>query len=169
MGTTVCNIFDSSTFKPGNEDIEDTGLHILTDYDYFISLDAFNAAADSVVIGPKGDRTGVQSISVNSSKVEELTITFDKNSDGNYVVSYSVGGVAYPAVNYAEGVEFIPGSRLSLLVMSSERNPIGEDVNGVKATIINTTDMELEIKIVDDKDNPRFSISDKVGKIKIYE
>lgn len=163
------NIFNSSSFEPGEDNAEENGLHILTDYDHFISLDAFNAAGDSVVVGPKGDRNGVQSISVNSSKVEELTITFDKNAEGAYVVSYSVGDVAYPAVNYAEGVEFIPGARLSLLVMSTERNSVGDDVNGVKATIVNTTDMELEVKIVDDKDNPRFTIADKVGSIKIYE
>ena len=53
--------------------------------------------------------------------------------------------------------------------MSTERNSVGDDVNGVKATIVNTTDMELEVKIVDDKDNPRFTIADKVGSIKIYE
>ena len=72
-------------------------------------------------------------------------------------------------VDYDEGVEFVPGGRLSLRVMSADRNLIGEDENGVKATIINTTDMQLEIKIDDDKNNPRFTIADKVGDIKIYE
>ena len=164
------NIFDSSTFKPNeDDDIEDLGLHILTDYDYYIALKPHNAAGDAVVIGPKGDRNGVQSVSVNTSEVVDLTIMFDKNSEGKYVVSYKVGDVAYPVVDYDEGVEFVPGGRLSLRVMSADRNLIGEDENGVKATIINTTDMQLEIKIDDDKNNPRFTIADKVGDIKIYE
>ena len=164
------NIFDSSTFEPNDDDnIEDLGLHILTDYDYYIALKPHNAAGDAVVIGPKGDRNGVQSISVNTSEVVDLTIMFDKNSEGKYVVSYKVGDVAYPVVDYDKGVEFVPGGRLSLRVMSADRNLIGEDENGVKATIINTTDMQLEIKIDDDKNNPRFTIADKVGDIKIYE
>lgn len=163
------NIFDSSTFKPGEDSGDDNGTNIITDYDYFIALNPVTSSNDSIVVGPKGDRTGVQTVSVSSGKVEELTITFDKNSKGEYVVSYSVGNVSYPAVNYDEGAVFSPTGSIKLLVMGTERDATGEDVNGVKARIINKTDLELLVKIVDDKSSPRFSIAEKSGSVIVYE
>lgn len=37
---------------------------------------------------------------------------------------------------------------LSLLVVGTDRDPEGEDINGADATIINNTDMKLYVKIV---------------------
>ena len=66
-------------------------------------------------------------------------------------------------------VEFTPGSMLSLLVVGTDRDPEGEDINGADATIINNTDMKLYVKIVDDDENPRFKIREKSGEVVVYE
>ena len=143
------------------------GNNIVTDYDYYIALDSFKSDADSVVIGPKGDSAATR-ISKNSSEREKVTITFS-GKDGKYTVSYAIGDTVYPATNYESGVEFTPGSMLSLLVVGTDRDPEGEDINGADATIINNTDMKLYVKIVDDDENPRFKIREKSGEVVVYE
>lgn len=161
------NIFNSSTFTPGNNADEENGNNIVTDYDYYIALDSFKSDADSVVIGPKGDSAATR-ISKNSSEREKVTIKFS-GKDGKYTVSYAIGDTVYPATNYESGVEFTPGSMLSLLVVGTDRDPEGDDINGADATIINDTDMKLYVKIVDDNENPRFKISEKSGEVVVYE
>ena len=161
------NIFNSYTFTPGDNAEQNNGNNILSDYDYYIALDSFKADADSVVIGPRGDSPATR-ISKNSSEKEDIEIKFT-GKDGDYKVSYKIGEVTYPSRNYEEGTSFNPGSMLSLLVAGSRRDPEGDDTNGVNATIINETDMKLSVKIVDDKENPRFAIKEKMGDIEIFE
>ena len=161
------NIFNSSTFTPGTNADEENGNNIVTDYDYYIALDSFKSDADSVVIGPKGDSAATR-ISKNSSEREKVIITFS-GKEGKYTVSYAIGDTVYPATNYENGVEFTPGSMLSLLVVGTDRDPEGEDINGADATIINNTDMKLYVKIVDDDENPRFKIREKSGEVVVYE
>lgn len=161
------NIFDSEIFEPNKNGDNENGNNILTDYDYYISLSSFKAEADSIIVGPRGD-TPATRISKNSSEREAVTIKF-AGKDGKYTVSYRIGDIAYPAVNYEAGVEFNPGNLLSLLVVASERDMEGDDLSGADVTLINETDMTLQVKVSDDKDNPRFKIKEKSGKIEVFE
>ncbi len=64
---------------------------------------------------------------------------------------------------------FLPGDYLSFMVLSSQRSG-DEDMAAVDATIINDTDMTLNIKVAnEDKGNPRFVVKSTSGDVVIYE
>lgn len=161
------NIFDSSVFEPGNNSDIENGNNIRNDYDYYIMLDSFKSDRDSVIIGPRSDSASTR-LTKNSNEREKITITFS-GKDGDYTVSYRIGDETYPATNYESGVAFTPGAMLSLYVFGADRSEDGDDMSGADATIVNDTDMTLYVKHIDDKENPRFKIKEKVGKIEVYE
>ncbi len=162
------NIFDSEIFDPGENVDKENGDNIISDYDYFISLQSADSNLDSVVIGSKGDLTGASTVTSNLNERQELYIRFF-GEEGAYYVQYTVGETQYPAAAYEEGAMFLPGDLLSLLVISSDR--VGDDdLAGVDATIINETDMSLKVKITnEDKGNPRFVVKQTDGDVEIFE
>lgn len=161
------NIFHSESFDPGENVDINNGNNIATDYDYFISLASFKSNNEGIAIGPKAG-SGANVIKKNSSERENVTITFS-GKDGEYTVSYKIGDTSYPVTNYEAGVSFNPGEMLSLYVFAENRSGEGDDINGADATIVNDTDMTLYVKIIDDKQDPRFKIKEKFGKIEIFE
>ena len=85
-----------------------------------------------------------------------------------YYVSYNIGDVSYPE-NFDQGTEFDPGDDLNLLIKSSKRKN-DKDLSGVKLVVDNETDKVVNVKIDgDDSSNPRVRISQRIGKVKIYE
>ncbi len=156
------NIFESSIFTPGISADTENGSYILSDYDYYVTLQSAQSDLDSVIIGAKNDVTGSSTIASNANKSQDMTIRFSGDAESNYYVEYSVGDVKYSKTL------FIPGEKLTMLVISSDR--IAEDdLAGVDATIINETDRQLAIKIVnEDNGSPRFVIRDTTGDIAVY-
>lgn len=156
------NIFESSIFVPGVTPNEEDGSYILSDYDYYVTLQPSKSDLDSVIIGAKNDVVGSSTIASNENKSQNMTIKFSGNAEENYYVEYSVGDATYPAT------VFIPGDDLTMLIISSER--IGEDdLAGVDATIINETDKRLSIKIVnEDNGSPRFVVRSTEGDVVVF-
>lgn len=162
------NIFMSSTFIPGTDANKANGDNIISDYDYYISLLPPGSSQDSVILSQKGDISGEKTVSYNENDVTEAYIRFFQK-DGQYYVQYSIGDSEYPEYNFGDGKMFIPGTELSMLVMSSSRG--GEEDNvGVKATIVNETDMPLNIKVSnDDSGKPRFEVEDYTGEVNLFK
>lgn len=162
------NIFHSSVFSGGvSSDVTD-GNNILSDYDYYVTLQPSTSDVDALVIGAKDDSQGEQTLSTNSNSFEDVTIRVT-GTNGTYAIQYQIGNLTYPAQNYDGGHEFLPGEMLSFLVISAPRTGV-EDLSGAHVKLINETDMALYVKIVnEDTDSPRFVIDDKQGDITIYE
>ncbi len=168
LPTKTDNIFASKVFDSsaiGN--VDDNGAYILSNYDYYLLLNSSTSSIDSCVMGRKDDTTQESVISTNSNDIENVTVRF-AGSNGQYTVQYKVGNITYPAANYASGQNFVPGTTLDLLVMSSARLS-DNDKSGVSLSVVNDTDMMLNIKVSnDDINNPRFKIASKSGDVSIY-
>lgn len=157
------NIFDSETFINNYVD-GDYGQQIMTNYDLFLMLHAEGTDVDSVAVGQRDDLNGEKTLVANSNVQEKVTIRVTGTA-GKYKVSYKIGNETYPEDNYADGVEFVPGDTLDLYVVSSERLS-KDDLSGVELTIINTSDLVLNYKVVnDDPENPRFKLGKVTGQV----
>lgn len=163
------NIFFSEVFFPtviGKNDTE--GSYILSDYDYYLLLNAATSDMNACVIGKKDDATGDTVLSSNDNIEQNLVIKF-WGKNGNYYVNYKLGNKTYPTVNYGGGQSFASGDTIDFLIMSSARKS-SEDKSGVNISISNETDKEVNIKIVnDDVTDPRVEFVDRAGLFNIYD
>lgn len=157
------NIFNSETFVSNVAD-GDYGQRIMTNYDLFLMLNSESSDADTVVVGTRGDIDGSKLLSTVSNIEEDVTIRITGTA-GNYRVSYRIGNQTYPSDDYADGVEFVCGDTLDLLVISSSRVD-SKDKAGAELQIINNSDLTLNYKVVnDDDDEPRFRLGKVTGNI----
>lgn len=167
LPTGVNNIFDSASVVSNTHTQAANGSYILTDYDACIIISPDKSTLDGVIVGTTNDSAAKDSLSTDENKTTDLTIIFN-GSDGKYTISYVLGDKQYPAKNFDKGVSFEPGKTLDLLVVSSQRDN-DKDKVAVNATIINNTDMELNVLVSgDDSSSPRFSAVKREGKITIY-
>ena len=163
------NIFKSSVFKPtALTKADDNGSYILSDYDYYVLLNASTSDMDSCMIGKKDDNDGTSVLSANANEQQEITIHF-AGEDGSYTAAYSIGSQTYPAEGLNNGKAFIPGNSLDLLIMSSNKLS-ATDKSGAKITLVNDSDMNLNVKVCnDDNTDPRVTFAGKTGAVTIYE
>lgn len=159
------NIFQSSIFDSEVEG-EENGNDILADYDVYLSLQSYETDSPALKMGFKTDAS--KTIINEDNDVKDVTLKITGEA-GDYRISYKVGNVTYPVNDYAEGADFTPGVKLSLLVNCSSRTSVN-DVSGANVSIINESDMTLNIKVInDDEGDPRFKIVDKQGDIIIFQ
>ena len=164
------NIFDTTdkSDTKANKDLTSSleeGDKIVKDYDYYVALNPSSSNEDAISIASKSDTS--TKISSNVNEVENATIKFFMVGQ-KYYVSYNIGDVSYPE-NFEQGTEFDPGDDLNLLIKSSKRKN-DKDLSGVKLVVDNETDKVVNVKIDgDDSSNPRVRISQRIGKVKIYE
>lgn len=162
------NIFSSDIFNPGENADINNGDKIMSDYDYYISLQPADSNLDAVMVNKRGDMTGGSAIFSDENERQEFYIRFFEE-DGVYYAQYSIGEKKFPAEEFDKGAMFLPGDYLSFMVLSSQRSG-DEDMAAVDATIINDTDMTLNIKVAnEDKGNPRFVVKSTSGDVVIYE
>lgn len=162
------NIFSSAFFTPAvSSQTDENGNYILSDYDYYMLLNSAASDMDSCTIGAKND-DGSTILSVNDNSVQEVTVRF-AGTGGNYTVQYAVNGKTYPASGYETGAAFIPGERLDFLVLSSPRSS-AQDLSGANITLVNDTDLDLNVKVCnDDKASPRVTFKSRTGIINVYQ
>ena len=163
------NIFNSSLFNSRKADmIDENGEYILSDYDYFIMLNASTSDVDSCIIGKKNDSTKESIISSNSNVSENVEVKV-AGSSGNYTIQYKIGKITYPATNYEKGAALVPGNTLDLLIISSSRIS-ASDKSSINLNLINESDLTLSVKVCnDDLENPRLVYAGKTGSINIYK
>lgn len=161
------NIFSSKFFTPVVPVQADAdGSSILSDYDYYMLLNSAASDMDSCIIGEKDD-DGSKLLSVNDNSVQEVTVRF-AGREGNYTVQYAINGKTFPASGYEAGAAFLPGARLDFLIMSTPRVS-AEDKSGASITLVNDTDLDLNVKVCnDDKANPRVTFKSRTGIINVY-
>ncbi len=157
------NVFDSDTFVT-NVAEGDYGQRIMTNYDLFLMLNSEDSDVDTVAIGTRDDIDGTKTLSTISNVKEAVSIRIT-GKDGQYKISYRIGNQTYPEDDYAEGVEFVCGETLDLLVISSKRVGSG-DLAGAELQVINNSDLTLNYKVInDDEENPRFKLGKVTGNI----
>ncbi len=161
------NLFTSDSFYSGSGAQGQEGDSIVSDYDIFLTASAFESDIDSVVVGLKNDALGKTLASASSNSTETVTVTVTGTA-GNYRVSYKVGASTYPVDNYYDGAVLNCGDTLDMLIMSSARQS-ESDKAGAKINFVNSTDKELNVKIInDDVNTPRISVGTTTGSVRIY-
>lgn len=164
-GTT--NIFSSGTFTPGSESNLANGNYVVSDYDYYMVLQGDDSTIGNVVVGQKVDMSGESVITATENDMLPVMLRFFQDENG-YYAQYSIGDQEFPATDFDNGQSFIPGNYLSVLVQSSARTE-SADVSGALVTIINDTDMTLDVKVInEDEQDPRFNIKETRGDVNVY-
>ncbi len=157
------NIFESESFI-SNSPEEGYGQKIMTDYDLFLMLHSTESDVESIIVGQVGDFDGTKTLVSNNNSEEDVVIRIN-GENGKYTVSYKLGSQSYPEDDYAEGVEFVCGDTLDLLILSSARAN-DDDRVGAELQIINNSDLVLNYKVVDeDEEDPRFNLGKVTGKV----
>lgn len=160
------NIFNSSTFENSLGDA-DYGDKIKNDYDVFLMLNAKDSDMDSVSIGLRNDIDGSKTLTENSNGIEKVSIRIT-GEKGAYRISYRIGNTAYPEDDYITGAEFTCGETLDLLIIGSKRIDTNDNA-GAKLTIINSSDLVLNYKVInDDPVEPRFTLEKSTGLVMEY-
>ena len=169
LPTGTMNIFDSSTFDASAVDLEDNnGDYILGDYDYFMMLSSAGADVDSCMIGQRNDTSQSSVISGNSTEAQNVSVRFFGTA-GAYRAQYRIGDVTYPAADYNAGGSFTAGATLDMLILSSPRTD-SKDTAVVNLSVINDTDMPLNIKLTnDDTKSSRVNFVSQTGNITLYQ
>lgn len=132
--------------------------------DFFIMLSPITADQTTVTMGKA---SGMSSSSfVYADANEFIDVTLELFKDNNiYYYKYSAGTDKYPSDG---SIAFDPGNQLDLLVLSNKRNS-SDDKSGANVTIVNNTDLTLNIiNTGDDITLPRFKVVSTNGKVSGY-
>lgn len=161
---------ENSIFLPyddyGSAELITDGEVVITEEDdIMLSLSTVYADRSSVIIYKKDDLSGNSYVYADNNEMEPVEMVFDQQGD-NYYFKYRTSTESYPNL-YESSVQFIPGEIIDLHVYSAGR--VDEtDLAGANVTIINNTDLLLDIRIEsDDVNNPRFNIVSQTGSISI--
>jgi len=129
--------------------------------DYFIKANAVTDNTSGITAGKADDPEGQSYITSDTNDIQRVEFRLSGES-GNYTVKYTVGDNEYEdsATRDADG-------KIYLHVISSERSGDDDRVS-IDMHVINTSDIPLVINVDgDDKERPRFKISEKDGKITV--
>jgi type IV pilus assembly protein PilO len=134
--------------------------------DFYVSLSPIISDKTSVIIGKGDDVSSVTAVYYDDNSATDIEFVLTQ-SDGVYYYKYKAGNDTYPN-DYSTAVAFDPGSTLEILISSDDR--IGDsDLSGANATIINNTDMPVNIVYYkEDFDNPRFTLGYTEGEVIVH-
>lgn len=167
VGVGTDNVFSSDTFISSSLDSSYRD-RIINDYDLYFIMNQVGSDTSNMAIGMANDPMNEAAVVSDSVGVEEVVVTVTGRG-GEYKVSYKIGSKLYPAENYEDGGVLICGESLDMVMLSRPRAH-KDDTTLANVTIINQSDMPLNIAIVnDDKENPRINIQSTVGTVRFYE
>ena len=117
----------------------------------------------TVIIGKGNNPIRTTYVYDDKNGITDIEIEFYQEGD-KYYYRYKAGDESYPE-NYSKGEEFDPGKVLEINVSSKDRVS-DDDLSGANATIINNTDMPVNIVYYhEDSKNPRLNISKMEGDV----
>ena len=161
------NIFSSDSFISSGVD----GSYkdrIINDYDLYMIMNQAGSDMSTMAVGMAGDPSNETAVTSDTEGVADVTIHIT-GKEGEYRVSYKLGSAVYPAENYNEGAPLICGDTLDMLIISKPRVD-KDDSTLANVTIINDTDMVLNLAVInDDEEKPRVNIEKTQGSVVIYE
>lgn len=139
------------------------------DIDFMCILKQPGSVYPSVTFGKNDDNNSSSYVYADSNSIVKGTITFTQDDDGNYYYKYSIGSSNYPKSTMGNGEKFEPTNNSIDIKVSSDARDGDKDKNGLDLTIINNTNLPVNVKDSDDsKSNPRFNLQDSKGSGSVY-
>ncbi|RKD27895.1 hypothetical protein [Caminicella sporogenes] len=137
-------------------------------FDFYMGLRPITADLPTVVIGRSNDNSGNSYIYGDNAGIEKVEFRFMKHN-GKYYYKYKTQLQSMPKNYKDDMIPFIPiGKNIVLRIVSSLRKE-ENDNSGVYLSLINDTDLKLEVNISnDDPEKPRINIATKKGNIVIH-
>ncbi|PAB58507.1 GspMb/PilO family protein [Anaeromicrobium sediminis] len=146
---------------------DDNTLGKIKNYEFVMTVKPVTADIPTVVMGrvnSRNTRTYVHADNPNFENVEFQII----EEDGKYYYKYKTESESYPR-DYENGkVQFRPkGDNIVLNIISNKRNS-SEDISGVNLSLINTSNLKLNVKIdYDDLERTRVNVIKNIGNIEV--
>lgn len=141
---------------------ENDGAAIETSYDFYAMLSPATSDVSAKVVGQNGAGKEASVISNSDNTVSTLNFEFYEKDGKNYCKYTIDNSTSYEA-------EVTSAEDIKLLLKSSARKD-NSDKAGIRVTINNTTDLPVYVKVSsDDAANPRVTIANKTGSVKVYK
>ena len=139
------------------------------DIDFMCILKQPNSVYPSVSFGKNDNKDTSSYVYADSTNAVNGTVTFTKGEDGNYYYKYTIGQSSYPKSTMGDGEKFEPSNNSVDIKVTSDVRDGSKDKNGLNLTVVNNTDIPVNIKVSDDsKKNPRFNLEDSKGTGNVY-
>lgn len=160
------NVFASDTFITSGID-NSYREKIINDYDLYMIMNQAGSDMSTMAVGMANDPSNEAAVSTDTDGVADVTLRVT-GSAGEYKVSYKIGSNVYPAENFNDGATLVCGETLDMLIISKPRVD-KNDATLANVTIINESDMPLNIAVInDDKESPRVNIQKTEGNVIFY-
>lgn len=164
METGTKNLFTGSDSSQGvssgmNKYDENDGASIASDYDFYVMLNPADSDVSAKSVGQNGK--SASQVTGTANEVEDLKLDFYEKDGKNYV-TYTLGEKSYEA-------EITSAEDVTIYVASTARKD-ATDLSGVNVTIANAMSIPVYVKVSgDDVASPRFNVTSKSGKVKVYK
>ncbi len=160
------NVFASDTFISSGID-NSYRDRIINDYDLYMIMNQAGSDMSTMAVGMANDPSNEAAVATDAEGVADVTIKV-MGEDGEYKVCYKIGSSVYPVENYNDGATLVCGDTLDMLIISKPRMDKNDDTLA-NVTIINETDMALNIAVInDDEEKPRVNIEKTEGNVIFY-
>ena len=134
--------------------------------DFLVMVKSSTSELPTITMGKAKDDLRETYLSADNEKVEEASITFSE-VNGKLYYKYNTSKSYYPEGS-SQGKEFTTKSENIVIEITSESRVNASDNSGLKLTINNNTNKNVEVIIKnDDKSNPRVSTVSKGNTINI--
>jgi type IV pilus assembly protein PilO len=156
-----------------DEQIESSDISKIGNYDFSIRLLPFgnNMAPPTITITGKNilsdniEDSLIPTIYGDGNKNVQVDFEFIKKSD-KYYVKYRTEQDSFPELTYTNMAEFVPIKDNIILLIDSTNRKYKNDEAGIILNISNSSDMDVNVKIInDDKENPRFNSGNNSGNV----
>lgn len=126
--------------------------------DFFMLLNPPDADVETIIIGQSSDASEETYLVSDENAQTSVNLTFE-GSEGQYTANYKIGRKSYSE----EGIPFVKSGMIDFEIISSPRNG-DSDKAGIKLSVVNNTDLTVNISVLDDDtENPRVIIAEKTG------
>ena len=134
--------------------------------DFLVMVKSSTSELPTLTIGKAKDDLRETYLTADNEKIEEATITLSE-VDGKLYYKYNTSKSYYPEGS-SQGKEFTPKSENIVIEITSESRVNTSDNSGLKLTINNNTNKNVEVIIKnDDKSNPRVSTVSKGNTVNV--
>lgn len=136
-------------------------------YDFFLSVRPISSDLPTIMMGDLSDKTLDSYVYADNQNYEEVVFQLIQEGD-QYFYKYKTQTDSYPSDYEGDRIAFDPrGSTVNMRITSFERNS-DTDLSGVNLTVLNQTDLKLNIVIeYEDTDKPRVNIVKKLGRVEV--